>query len=143
MECDEHSPYVKIVDNFTDFSLDFVLVDGILWAHCAFAALQKIRPGGILTIDNANRYFPSNSVSPGSRKPTQGPASEEQAIVTKRLEDWRCIWTTNGVTDTALYLKPCDPARNLQGALALCQPEEATLFEIDHPLVWNTAAAVQ
>jgi len=119
MECDEqvedpvHSPYVKIVDNFADFSFDFVLVDGILRAHCTLAALPKIRPGGILIIDNANRYFPSNSVSPGSRKPTEGPASEEWAIVAKRLEDWRCIWTTNGVTDTALYLKPCDPARNL------------------------------
>lgn len=103
----EHSAYVKVSDNYPPDSLDFVLVDGIYRAACANAVLDKIRPGGLLILDNANRYLPGNSISPDSRSLSQGPASAEWASFLKHTANWRRLWTSSGVTDTALYLKPC------------------------------------
>ena len=59
IECDEkvdapNSLYVKIIEKNPDSTFDFILVDGILRHHCAFAALPKVRPGGLIIIDNVN-----------------------------------------------------------------------------------------
>lgn len=104
----EDSPYVKVTERFADESLDFVLVDGIYRDVCTNAALYKLKPGGLLIFDNANLYLPCRSISPNSRSLTQGAASPEWATFLQRVKEWRCIWTTNGVSDTALFIKPCD-----------------------------------
>jgi len=46
--------YVNIADNFADNSLDFVVVDGHYRQACILAALKKIKPGGLLLVDNTN-----------------------------------------------------------------------------------------
>lgn len=46
--------YVNIADNFEDNSLDFVVVDGHYRQACILAALKKIKPGGLLLVDNTN-----------------------------------------------------------------------------------------
>jgi predicted O-methyltransferase YrrM len=104
----QDSNYHKIADDFPDKSLDFVLVDGIYRDLCAYAVLDKVRAGGILVIDNANWYLPSESISPDSRTTDEGPASQTWAEFLRRVENWRCIWTSSGVTDTAIYFKPCN-----------------------------------
>lgn len=101
------SRYVQVVKKFSKNSLDFALVDGIYRGACAIAILEKIRPGGILILDNANRYLPSKSVSPCSRSFAQGPTSSEWSEFLTRVKHYRCIWTSSGVTDTAIYLTPC------------------------------------
>ena len=103
----ENSEYVKVCNNFSKNTLDFVLVDGNCRATVANLVTDKIRPGGLLIFDNANWYLPCNSVSPNSRTLSQGPASPEWGIFLNSVHNWRCIWTSNGVCDTALYLKPC------------------------------------
>lgn len=105
-ECD--SPYVRVANMFHRESLDFVLVDGKARSACALAALEKLRPGAVLILDNANWYLPCRSHSPNSRTEHDGPASEQWGRFLERVALWRRIWTSNGVTDTAMFLKPAN-----------------------------------
>ena len=102
----DKTSYVGTIEKFKDFSLDFVLVDGKYRDECTLRALRKIKPGGLLIIDNINRYLPSTSKSPGSRTWQDGLASPSWKTIFKILKEWRCFWTSNGVTDTAIYIKP-------------------------------------
>lgn len=100
------SEYVQVLNNFEGNSLDFVLVDGIYRCACAHSCLSKLKPGGVLILDNANWYLPSNSFTPGSRSFAQGPISEGWAALLNEVKSWRVIWTSSGVTDTAMFFKP-------------------------------------
>lgn len=100
--------YVHIAEQMKPKSLDFCLIDGVARDHCALASLDKLKPGGILIIDNVNWYIPKAqpSFSPNSRSLQQGYASEVWQTVGDQLRNWRGIWTSNGVTDTAFWVKP-------------------------------------
>ena len=102
-----NAKYVQVIQDFQPNSLDFSLVDGVYRDSCANAIIDKLRYGGILIIDNANWFLPCNSESPNSRKYVQGPATQKWSEFLDTIKKWRCIWTTNGVTDTAIYIKPC------------------------------------
>ena len=62
--------YLRKIGEFDDYSLDFVLVDGRLRDLCACMVLEKIRPGGVLVLDNAERYLKrhSGNVRPASKE---------------------------------------------------------------------------
>ncbi len=102
------SAYVEVAKSIASSSLDFVLVDGVARDHCALASLDKLKPGGMLIIDNVNWYLPREpkSRSPNSRDQADGYASEVWGQVGEQIKNWRCVWTTNGVWDTALWVKP-------------------------------------
>jgi hypothetical protein len=100
--------YVKVCDEFESRSLDFVLIDGIYRDYCVLKVIDKLRPCGILVIDNVNWYLPSNSQSPNSRTPEEGPKGDVWKHVARLLSGWRTIWTTSGVTDTAIFFRPHD-----------------------------------
>jgi predicted O-methyltransferase YrrM len=103
-------PYVSAISDLDDGALDFCLVDGLteLRAHCALACLPKLKTGGIAIVDNANWSLPHEprSRAPNSRGPAEGYASAEWQAFASQVADWPCIWTTNGVTDTAIWTKP-------------------------------------
>jgi hypothetical protein len=101
-----NSRYVRAVEEVLDNTLDFALVDGVARVHCALAVLSKLRPGGLLCIDNANWFLPgpAPSRSPNSRN-EHGPANASWAELAEQLRSWRCIWTSNGVFDTAFWVK--------------------------------------
>jgi predicted O-methyltransferase YrrM len=103
----ETSEYVKVAREIQPHSLDFCLIDGVARDHCTLASLDKIKPGGILIIDNVNNYWPreSKSFAPGSRNSKDGFASEKWQQCAEIVSDWRCIWTSNGIWDTALWVK--------------------------------------
>lgn len=46
--------YVRVAEELADESVDFVLVDGPYRQPCVAAALPKLRPGGLLAIDNTD-----------------------------------------------------------------------------------------
>lgn len=98
--------YIQIAAALPDASLDFALVDGVLRDHCAELALRLLRPGALLIIDNANAYLPHDSAIPGARGADAAPKSEVWDRVNATLAGWRRIWTTNGVWDTAFFVKP-------------------------------------
>lgn len=105
---DGGSKYVQVAELFPDSTLDFVLIDGVARDYCAAASLGKLKRGGLIVIDNVNWFLPRRNPSraPNSRGMNDGCASTTWEEVWRELSRWRCIWTTDGVTDTALWLKP-------------------------------------
>jgi hypothetical protein len=77
--------YVAVANEFTDQSLDFVVVDGHYRLACVKQVLPKIKPGGLLLIDNTE-WLPL---------PEWGvPAS------------WCIVHQSSGLTQTTIWLKP-------------------------------------
>jgi hypothetical protein len=102
----DRESYIRTADKFQENSLDFILVDGRDYrSNCALKAVSKVRTGGVIVLDNANWFLPSNSHSPNSRTYETGSASDEWHHFLELVKDWRKIWTTNGVWDTALFIK--------------------------------------
>jgi predicted O-methyltransferase YrrM len=100
------SRYARTALAFPDDSLDFALIDGHYRDYTAKFVLPKIKPGGVLIIDNANLCLPCQSKSPNSRTALLGPATAAWAEVWEELAGWRSIWTSSGVWDTAIFMKP-------------------------------------
>lgn len=101
--------YVAALTLFPDSTLDFVLVDGLYRDMCALLSIEKVKPGGIIIIDNVNRYLPSrvyHTFSPNSRTINDGPCGYVWTQFAERVSQWRYIWTSSGVTDTAFFFKP-------------------------------------
>jgi SAM-dependent methyltransferase len=46
--------YVAAVENFRDCTLDFAVVDGHYRQACILAAIRKLKPGGLLLVDNTD-----------------------------------------------------------------------------------------
>lgn len=79
--------YVSAIHAAPDASLDFVLVDGWYRPVCAQAALTKLKPGGILCIDN-----------------TDWPDYPPHYHVPK---DWKLVHqSSNVMTRTSIWIKP-------------------------------------
>jgi predicted O-methyltransferase YrrM len=98
--------YVRFLDSVPDASVDFCLVDGVYRGYCALGSLAKMKAGGLIVVDNAEFFLPSPSKSPGVRSPDAGPLDDAWRRFAKETEDWRRVWTTNGVWDTLLLFKP-------------------------------------
>ncbi|MCA9993754.1 MAG: class I SAM-dependent methyltransferase [Anaerolineales bacterium] len=103
---DIDSDYVLVCHTFSLDSLDFALVDGAHRGRCANTIIPYLRPGGLLIVDNADWFLPSSNHSPSSIKIGQDPINDEWRRFATTVHDWQCIWTSNGISDTALYLKP-------------------------------------
>lgn len=101
--------YAGVAAGFADAELDFVIVDGLCRDACGLAGLPKVKPGGLLIIDNANWYLPRDipSRAPNSRTTRAGFASERWREFADAVEGWRLVATSDGVTDTWLWFKPC------------------------------------
>lgn len=100
-------PYADTILTFADNHFDFILVDGMARASCVRNALAKLKPGGLLIIDNANRYFPNWSMGAFTTAHEQrdrvlSPVWEE---IAKSLGDWRAIHTSDGIWDTRMWQK--------------------------------------
>jgi predicted O-methyltransferase YrrM len=116
---DEHdsggSAYIAPLYEF-EHGFDLILVDGVYRGRCALAATHKLKPGGMVVVDNANWYLPCSSRAPGSRTETQGAISHEWTEFKKSVSGWQVLWTSNGVTDTAIWVAPDDSRKaNVEG----------------------------
>lgn len=58
---DDYQAYVDSIKQFPDEHFDIVLVDGRERVRCHQAAMAKVRPGGLLVLDNSDRerYSPT------------------------------------------------------------------------------------
>lgn len=109
---DSNSPslrnaYVEGEPSFKNESFDYVLVDGIFRSDCALRAIEVLKPGGILVLDNAEWFLPRATRAPYAVANYAGAKWARLATLTAT---WRCINTTNGVWDTTLWIKPPSPA---------------------------------
>jgi len=101
-------PYADVANNYPDQFFDFALVDGKLRHVCIDRVLPKLRVGGILILDNSERYVPSDSKGTYLEKGGYlRESAKEWDDVLAKLSNWRTIRTTNGVWCTRLWIKPC------------------------------------
>ena len=68
------------------------------------AVVPKMAPGGVLVLDNANLYVDYRTRSPNSRY-GRGHAGAEWTRFMDLVAAWRMVWTSNGVWDTAMWIK--------------------------------------
>jgi predicted O-methyltransferase YrrM len=99
-------PYVDFVLALPDVTFDFILVDGPERDRCAAACTSKLKPGGVLILDNANLYLPCASKAPWSLHLGDAFLTPYWARFAESVQSWRHIWTTNGVSDTVIWIKP-------------------------------------
>jgi predicted O-methyltransferase YrrM len=105
---DESHPYVRHLAGMPDASLDFVLVDGIMRLTCIRITIPKLKPGGVLILDNANRYVP-NKYPEGYttiQHHRSAPLDQGWTQVLSGLAKWRGFNTTNSIWDTRFWIKP-------------------------------------
>lgn len=101
------SEYTKAIQSIDDNSLDFCLIDGEFRDICAIETIPKIAINGMLVIDNINWFIPSlHSSSPASIKEHNKFFNENWKEFYMKTSSWEYIWTSNGVTDTGIFLKP-------------------------------------
>jgi len=109
-------PYADVANSYPDQFFNFALVDGRLRHVCIDKVLPKLRVGGMLILDNSERYVPSDSRGTYFEKGRHlGEFAKEWDAVLAKLSSWRTIGTTNGVWCTRLWIKPCSGDENLNG----------------------------
>lgn len=78
--------YVDFLDEFDSGYFDFIIVDGRARTSCALKAIDKLKPGGLMALDNSERV--------------------RYDRVHERLKSWPKIFTTTGLSDTVIWRKP-------------------------------------
>ena len=101
----ESSPYVRVIDTFADGELNVCVVDGMHRGKCALAAVPRLSSGGLLFVDDAHWFLDHPTHAPHSRV-GRGPADADWSRFAELVADWRRVWTTDGVTDSAIFIKP-------------------------------------
>ncbi len=90
--------YVRMVDTASDGSLDFSLVGGPLPSACCLASILKLKSGGLLVLENADRCLSHNG--------ELATVKANWGDVVWHLASWRQIWMANGLSETAIFVKP-------------------------------------
>ena len=110
------NPVVVAADQFADGSLDYALIDSAPRGCLSRRIAPKIKPGGLLILDNANWYLPPHPtlrpVAPGSV--TQVPGTPGSIVThhecwpafARLIADWIALWSSNGVQMTLVLIKP-------------------------------------
>ncbi len=94
--------YIAAVESALDGLADVILVDGACRDACAVWALDRLRPGGLIIVDNANWYLPCRSSAPSSLGPDAEPRTADWRRFLEATSPWRRIWLSNGVADTLI-----------------------------------------
>jgi hypothetical protein len=95
--------YINVNPGLEAESLDFVFVDGEYRDDCALRGVKVLKSGGLMILDNATAYLPADTRSPWR---VDKPVSVGWEEFADHVATWRMLWTTNGVWDTAIWVKP-------------------------------------
>lgn len=88
----DFTKYVTQIDEFPDEYFDVVVVDGRSRAACVGHAVPKVKPGGMLVLDNSNReYYLANT--------------QHLLADFTRLRFWGLIPTVHVYDSTDIYIK--------------------------------------
>jgi hypothetical protein len=106
-EADHHAYCCSAVQSRSE-GFDFALVDGKIRLSCMKFVVPLLRPGGLLILDNANRYVPNPSAYgfQTAHEPRAVPRSPQWADVLAGLKSWRMGNFTDGIWDTRVWVKP-------------------------------------
>lgn len=101
-------PYAGVADEMADESVEFALIDGQMRLRCLQRVIPKLKPGGLLVLDGANRYVPNRFEGGHTTIQFQRdePLTEEWREVLHSLRGWRWMNTSDGLWDTRLWVKP-------------------------------------
>ncbi|MEW6671028.1 MAG: class I SAM-dependent methyltransferase [Thermodesulfobacteriota bacterium] len=102
----ENQSYADVVNEFPDEYFDFALLDGKIRHVCFKNVLSKIRIGGIVVLDDSERYVPSDASGTYFEKGNYQTETEWFDLL-GRIKNWRTIVSTNGIKKTRLWVKPC------------------------------------
>jgi len=101
----EHT-YVDVIEEFPDEHFDLIVVDGLMRDNTLLRSLAKLRRGGWIVFDNANWYLRNSHRTPHSLPFGGPPASPEFELAEHIIAGWSTKWTTNGVNETLILVKP-------------------------------------
>jgi hypothetical protein len=102
---DDRAGCLAVAEALQTSSLDYVLVDGAWRDAVALRATELLKPGGLLIVDNANWFLPATRRSRAPLSVSELPTTPDWALFAQRVRDWRVIWTSNGVCDTAIWVR--------------------------------------
>lgn len=98
-------PYLKLLSVIPEATLDFALNDGLVRELCMDVAMRKLKPGGLLVLDDSQLYLPHVGIAKSAGF-LRSPITPKWTEIAGRLSSWRCIWTSDGVKDTAFWIRP-------------------------------------
>ena len=101
----ECTDYCKVMDDFKKNSLDFIVVDGKHRDVLALEAIDKIKVGGVLLLDDSQRYLAHATNAPYTVGLDDSKMTANWKKFQEQIAGWRMIWTSNGVSDTAILIK--------------------------------------
>lgn len=99
------SNYASAINEYNDEIFDFILVDGIFREYCALNSIPKLKKGGFLIVDNIQWFLPSFIKCQSLKGTDEKPITENWKNL-KKLREGEIIWTTNGINDTGIFIKP-------------------------------------
>lgn len=98
----DDQPYLAPIKTLQKESIDVIIIDGKFRAHASELSLPLLRPGGILIIDDAHRFF--NIKNSGDL-----PNDRYRDVwnnINEKTKNWRRIWTSDGIHATLFLIKP-------------------------------------
>lgn len=99
------SDYYQYLKPLDDESIDFIIIDGKHRDVLALEAISKIKKGGFIYIDDSQRYIPHQTNSPHSIHNSKNKTTPNWQQFIEKTNNWRKIWTTNGVSDATFFIK--------------------------------------
>src|SRR5690606_11835599 len=102
----EQSEYLAVLESLNNQTIDFIVNDGKIRGIVAIKSIDKLKPGGLMIVDNAERYLPNKLSLPESIRRDPVKISTEWHSFMNQTTSWRKIWTTNGVSSTLIIFKP-------------------------------------
>lgn len=98
------SDYTLEINKIKNHSINFCLIDSYNYRfELMHLVIDKIKPGGFLLIDDANRYFVNSSNSPDSLKDEKFMSPIVQSFI-RKVDGKRKFWTSDGVHDCLFIL---------------------------------------
>jgi len=100
--------YWQSVIEYDDQFFDAILIDGNYREEAAIAVLPKLKPGGIMVIDDVQRYIPGKSLSPNAKRnfDLTNETDRKWKKVWDIVKEWHYYWATDNVSDTLILFKP-------------------------------------
>lgn len=92
--------YVQAVQQFEDQSLDLCLIDGRMRRECALAVLPKMAHGGLIVLDDVQRYLEVSD----DQGCYEARTAEWEPFV-RRVCGWPCLWERSLLRHTAIWVK--------------------------------------
>lgn len=96
--------YHNYIDsNLNDNSIDFCLVDGLYRDIISIKIINKISPGGIILIDDIERYLPSIDTYSPSKNCFH---NDNWKLFEDLTANWHKLYFSDGITDQVILTKP-------------------------------------